>query len=291
LSRILSLVLALCLLAGPAAASEILVVQSQHSPMFDEALKGFRGVCPAAARTLVLSDYADAELSRVIREERPRLVLAVGDSALTAARQIHQVPVVALMALGLPHQSGPSEQLTGVELLVRPEHYLALFKKIKARRVGVVYDPARTGWYLKLARAAAHQLGLELVVREVGRPRQAISQLDTLQGSVDALWLLPDTTAVTRETMEAYFLFAQHQSIPVISFSAAHLKLGALLALDLDRVELGRQAGEVAQRVLKGTEAAELEAAAPRKFAIKANDAVARRLKYPAELISSLLKK
>lgn len=287
----LFLILSLLLVAAGASASEVLVVQSQRSPMFEDALKGFRSASPAGTRTLVLSDYTDAELARVVREERPRLVLALGDGALTAVRRIRKTPVIALMALGIPLSPGSSDNLTGVDLFVRPEQYLSLFKRIRARRIGVIHDPAKTAWYLKLARAAANQMGLELVVREVSNPRQALAQLDSLKGAVDSLWVLPDTTAVTMETLEAYFLFSQSQSIPVISFSAAHLRLGALLAFDIDRVELGKQAGEMAQQLFRGAQPAELEVAPPRKVTIRCNDAVARRLNYPAELIASWSRK
>lgn len=256
--------------------------------MYEEVVRGFHGASPAQSRTLVLSDYADADLARVIREERPHLVLAVGDGALAALRKIRKTPVIAVMALGISNPQYSSGNLTGVDLLVKPEQYLALFKRIRTRRIGVIYDPAKTGWYLKLAHAAAAQLGLELVLREVSNPRQAIAQLDSLKGEVDSLWLLPDTTAVTMETLEAYFLFSQGESVPVISFSAAHLKLGALMALEVDRVELGKQAGEMARQLLRGEDTASREIASPRKVRLMTNGAIAKRLKYPAELIPSL---
>jgi putative tryptophan/tyrosine transport system substrate-binding protein len=288
LRRIFLLILPLLLLSGPAAASEVLVVQGVRSALYEEVVQGFRGACPAQARTLVLADYSDADLARVVREERPHLVVAVGDGALAALRKIRKTPVLAVMALGVAGQKAASANLTGVDLLVKPEQYLSLFKRIKARRIGVIHDPARTGGYLKQARAAAAQFGMELVVREVATPRQALAQLETLKGVVDSLWVLPDTTAVTLETLEAYFLFSQGESIPVISFSAAHLKLGALLALEVDRGELGRQAGEMARQLLRGEDPATLELASPRRVRLVTNNAIARRLNYPSELMQSL---
>lgn len=284
------LILLLVLSPLSALAADVLVVQSVRSAMYEEALKGFRKGCGAETETLVLSDYADPELARVLQEERPRLVLAIGDGALALLRKVRRTPVLALMALGIAsHDKAPSN-VTGVELFVKPEQYFALFKKLKAMRVGVVYDPSRTGAYLKLARSAAKQHGVELVPREVSDSRQVVAQLATLKGEVDALWLIPDGTAVTRETLEGYFLFGQRQSVPVFSFSAAHLKLGALLALEVDRLELGKQAGEMAQQLLRGVDPADLPVSSPRKVSLAANEAVARRLRYPTELIAQLLK-
>lgn len=274
--------------SGSALASELLVVQSVRSSLYDEALKGFREVCPAKARTLILSDFADADLPRVVREERPRLILAVGDGALTALRKVHHTPVLSLMALGLGKESGAN--LAGVGLAVQPEQYLAVAKRLRGKRVGLVYDPARSEWYVKLARQAATKQGIELVVREVHDPRQTMAQLDSLKGKVDVLWLLPDATAVTGATLEAYFLFSQAHSVPVLSFAATHLKLGALVALEVDRHELGRQTGEMALELLQG-DTPDPALAGPRKVNLRANEAVAKRLNYPAELIQSLLRK
>jgi putative tryptophan/tyrosine transport system substrate-binding protein len=285
------LILLFLLVALPASAREVLVVQGVRSSMYDEALQGFRSACRAESRSVVLSDYADPQLARVIQEERPRLVVAIGDGALASLRRIRKTPVLSLMALGAQGGESHSGNVTGVDLFVRPEQYLSLFRRIRARRIGIVYDPAKTGWYVKLARGAAQQQGIELVLREVNDPRQAIGQLASLKGEVDSLWLLPDTTAVSRETLEAYFLFAQQQSIPLLSFSAAHLKLGALLALEADRVELGRQGGELAQRLLRGAQPDELGIASPRKVSVRVNEAVARRLRYSAEQITALSKK
>lgn len=291
MKKTLLLITAVLLMALPAAAAEVLVVQSVRSAMYDDALRAFRNACPADISTLVLSDYADPQLGRVIQEERPRLVVALGDGALASLRRVRQVPVLALIALGLSKPEHGAPNITGVELFVRPDHYLCLFRKMKARRIGVVYDPARTGWYLRLARVAARECGVELVLREVSDPRQAVGQLATLKGAVDALWLLPDATAVNRETLEGYFLFAQAQSIPVLSFSSGHLKLGALLTLEADRAEVGRQAGEMALQLLRGAHPGEVPVTSPRRVTVKANDAVAKRLKYPADLIASLTRK
>ncbi|GFO70363.1 ABC transporter substrate-binding protein [Geomonas limicola] len=277
----------LCVTVSGALASEILVVQSLRSPLYDEALRGLKESLPARSRTLVLSDYADPDLPRVVREERPRLIVAIGDTALSALRKVRGTPVVSLMALGLGNHSGLA---AGVGLAVKPEQYLAVAKKLRAHRIGIVYDPSRNEWYLKLARQAARQHGVDLVTREVHDPRQTLAQLESLKGKVDALWLLPDPTAVTGETLEAYFLFSQSQAVPVLSFSAMHLKLGALVALEVDRFDLGRQTGEMAQQLLQGV-VPDPALAAPRRVTLKVNDAVARRLNYPTELIQSLTRK
>jgi putative tryptophan/tyrosine transport system substrate-binding protein len=290
LRALLLLITSLLLFALPAAAREVLVVQSVRSAMYDDAVRGFQCTCQAEMTRLMLSDYADPQLARVIREERPRLVVAVGDGAVSALRGIGNVPLLAVMSVGAARGDGAASSPGRVDLFVKPEQYLSLYKSLGIRRVGVIYDPARSGWYVRHAKWLAKQYGVELVLREVKESRQAIAQLATLKGAVDALWVLPDLTAVGRGTLEAYFLFAQSQSVPVVSFSAAHLKLGALAVLEVDRVELGRQAGELAEQLLRGAQTLP-QVSFPRKVSIRVNDAVARRLKYPADLVTGLARK
>jgi putative ABC transport system substrate-binding protein len=242
----------------------------------EEALQGFNASYPASQRLLVMSDYAEIDLVRIVREERPRLILAVGDSALSAARKIQQIPVISLMALGI-HNRTSSSNLAGVGMYVSPERYMNLFQQMKVATVGVVYDPAKSGWYIREAHQAAHRMGIKLVLREISSSRQTFSSLYSMAGKIDALWMLPDTTAVSRETSEAYFRFSQEQVIPLVSFANAYLGLGAAVVLDLDRPELGRQAAGIAARILEG-EKAESNPLYPRRNRLKTNPAILRNL-------------
>jgi putative tryptophan/tyrosine transport system substrate-binding protein len=272
-------IFSLALLLPPVAdAYDVLVLQSRRDPAFEEALSGFRSSRTFSERVVVLSDYADVDVTRIVREDQPALVLALGDGALEAARKLRQTPVVALISLGIRSQRASHPNLTGIDMFAPPERYLSLFQGMKRHRVGLIHHPAKCGWYVQQARQAAQRMGIELVVREVSIPRDTLSQLASLAGKVDALWMLPDATAVTRETAEAYFRFSQEQNVPVVSFASAYLGLGAAAVLEIDRTELGRQAGDMTSAILKGTEAGNIPLAYPRRVQLKTNPSVLKHL-------------
>ncbi len=271
------------LLPAVADAYDVLVLQSRRDPAFAEALSGFRGNRAFSERVIVLSDYADVDITRIVREDHPLLVLALGDSALEAARKLRQTPVVALISLGIRSRRGSNPNLTGIDMFAPPERYLSLFQGMKRHRVGLIHHPARSGWYVQQARQAAQRMGVELVVREVSTPRDTLSQLASLAGKVDALWMLPDATAVTRETAEAYFRFSQEQNVPVVSFAGAYLGLGAAAVLEIDRTELGRQAADMTSAILNGAEAADIPLAYPRRVLLKTNPSVLKHLGIATE--------
>lgn len=251
--RLILCIAALVLLLPSLALSyDVLVLQSKRNPAYDEVMKGFGAGQDISRRVVVLSDFDEVDLVRIVREEHPRLILAIGDNAVNAARTVRTVPVVAVMSLNLHRLKPHVPNLTGISMFVAPERYLHLFQHMKVHRVGVVYNPARSAWYLRQAMQTAEDQGISLVLREVSNARETIAQLASLEGKVDALWMLPDTMAVTRETTEAYFFFSQQHGVPVVAFAASYLGLGATAVLDLDRVALGRQARELVTELLEG---------------------------------------
>mgnify|MGYP001617135245 CR=1 FL=1 len=277
--RLVLLILALAtLLPSLAQAYDVLVLQSRRDPAYDEVMKGFRFEQKTSLRMLVLSDYSEVDVVRIVREDRPKLILAVGDAALAATRKIQQTPVIAVMSLGIHVLNGSRPNLTGIGMFASPERYIELFRNMKIKRVGIVYNQARSGWYLQQARQAAEAAGIELVPRQVSTPRETVEQLSTLTGKVDSLWMLPDSTAVTRETTEAYFRFGQQQAVPVVSFAPNYLGLGAAAVYEIDRVAIGRQADEMAAALLRGNRSGGMPIVFPDTLFLKTNPNVLRRL-------------
>jgi len=262
----------------PSLAADVLIVQSSSAPAYGEALRGFREVYKGTSQTIVLSDYAEVDVVRLVNEERPKLVVAVGEQALAACRKVRRLPVVALMALSLNVQKKPAGNVGGVTAVAAPQQYLELFKKLGARRIGVLFDPSRTGYYLRRAEQAAKSMGLQLVSLSIESPREVAARLEQLKGKADALWMLPDATAVTAGNQDAYFLFAMEQKIPLVAFGELYLQKGAAASLDVSRSDMGRQAGELAVSLLNGSVAAVDRADDPRKVVLNTNDSVLSNL-------------
>jgi ABC-type uncharacterized transport system substrate-binding protein len=223
----------------------------------------------------------EVDVARLVREERPRLVLALGDRALKEAKHIHDVPVVALLALSLQSRRG-SDQVGGITMLFPPGQYLNLFVALGTTDVGVLYDPARTGGYLKRVAHEARAYGVNLVAEPVNDPRELQGKLARLKGKVQALWLLPDPTVVTSVNSEALLLFALNENVPVVTFSSHYLDKGAAIALDLDYYDLGQQAAELVLAQLKTGASHKVPVLDPRRAVPHVNERVLRKLRLPS---------
>ena len=288
MSRLFILILAVLSFTVPAFAYDVLVVQSVRGKNYDAALQGLRSKCNASINILVASDYAELDLTRVVREDRPKVVVVLGDKALAAAKKIRKTPVVVLMSLQIRNPGVAHSNMTGIDMLVSPARYVPIFKALKTKRIGILYNPANTGKYVKQSTATFKRADINLEVREMSDPRKTLDMLASLKNKIDAIWVIPDTTAVTLETAEAYFLFAQEYNVPLVSFSGSHTGFGAIGALDIDRTELGVQAGELTQAILDGASPAEFPFTSPRKAVIKSNHAVLERFGFPPDLLDDL---
>ncbi len=268
------------LLPLPAHGLDLLILQSSRAWQFGEALAGFRSVCRNPATVLSLSELEEADIRNVVRAEKPRLVVAIGADALRRAVKVKDVPVLYMMVINPHAMTRGKRNISGVAMDIPPERYLDLLQKLKPppRRVGLLYDPVKSGYLVKRARLAAAARKIELVVRAVHSPHEVVETLSRLKGRADALLMLPDTTAITPQTAEFILLFSEENHLPVVSFAARYVEMGAFASLDIDGFDLGKQAGEMAEKLLKGASIGNLPAAEARKTMLKVNWSVAKKL-------------
>lgn len=274
------LITALLLLAGPALGYDVLLVQSSSNSAYTDIVRGFRSACGRDSRLVVLSDFGSVDVVRIVREDKPRVIVAVGDEALASVKTVRQTPVVAVMTLGL-RNSAARPNVTGIDVFVDPASFIDVLETFKAKRVGIIYNPGKSGSYVKRAAAAARRAGIDVVLREVQKPQDTVFALKEMDNGVDALWMVPDPIAVVRETLTGYFEFSLQRKVPVISFTAAHLRLGAAAAVDIDRRGLGRQAGQMANKILNGATPSSLPVEQPEAHSVRINPVVLQNLEMP----------
>ena len=134
-----------CIMAIPASAigSGILVVQSMSIKPYNDAIRGFKSICPARAASLISADLDEADVADRVRKDNPELILAVGMDALEKVRSISDVPVVYLMVLNPRPLIQDNRSITGVSMYIQPEKQLDVFRQVlpHASRVGILYDP------------------------------------------------------------------------------------------------------------------------------------------------------
>jgi len=141
----------------------------------------------------------------------------------------------------------------------------------KLRRVGVAWNPAESNSEAStiMARAICKQLDIELLEVNVESSSAVLEATKSLVArNVDAIWAGGDSTVSS--AMTVLVDTANQASIPVFTNLPVDVEQGVLFSLGADYSEVGRAAGLLATRILKGESPAEIpvENYAPQQLAI-----------------------
>jgi putative tryptophan/tyrosine transport system substrate-binding protein len=208
-------------------------------------------------------------------------VVAVGLKAALAAKiEIVDVPVLYMMILDPLKHHLTAANMTGVLLDIPTDRQLKVMRALlpSLRRIGMLYDPDKTTPKLKEAEssAAIHEFTLQGFA--VGNEKEIPQQLRMLLSKSDALWLVPDSTVLTDESIRFILESSVAKQVPVIGFSPEFTRLGALLSLSVDYGEAGREAGLLAKRILNGDQPLPLKPVPVQRIKITVNQKTARYL-------------
>ncbi len=243
----------------PAAAVEIAILKSSNIKAYTDAVDGFKAAAPKGSTFGEYDLDGDLDrgrkLARKIRASDAALVLAVGlKAALAAKLEIVDTPIIYVMVLDPSKHDLTAPNMTGILLEVPLDRQLGAIRSLLPgqRRVGVLYDPSKTSAVVEEARRQAKAFGLELVAVQVSTEKDVPASLRTLLPTVGALWLVPDSTVLTDESLRYILNTALDEKVPVIGFSPEFARSGALLSLSANYVDIGRQAGGLARRILDG---------------------------------------
>ncbi len=259
------------------AVEVILVGDTQLKPVV-EIVSGIRKTLDASLKV-----YAPAEvkgrLNQVVVREEARVVIALGREAMGEALHLPpSIPVIFDLVVTPPPINRPNT--TGFYMATPVREYAELIRNHlhSIKQVAVVGSRDQ----LKLLGREDTQISSY----SVRSPSDLVSTVNRLD-SADAILLLPDVSILTSTAMEQTYLYSFRKKIPLMGISERHVKEGALLALVVDPVNVGRVIGEYASKAVKGGSVGQIPPSPPRKFELYVNASTARKMgiQLPNEVI------
>ncbi|MGH7180423.1 MAG: ABC transporter substrate-binding protein, partial [Nitrospiraceae bacterium] len=144
--------------------------------------------------------------------------------------------------------------MTGTLLEVPLDRQLKIMRKFlpTLHQLGTLYDPAKTSSRVSEASREATTSDFQLTGLPVESEKDLPQQLRVLLSDVEALWLIPDSTVLTNESIQFILESAVAHQIPVIGFSPEFTRLGALLSMSVNYGDVGRETGLLTKRILDG---------------------------------------
>jgi len=148
-----------------------------------------------------------------------------------------------------------------------------------AKTIGIMYTTSEVNSESAIAeyKELAPNYDFEIVDSGISSSADIPLAADTLIGKVDCITNLTDNTVVA--SLPVILSKASAKNIPVFGSEIEQVKIGCLAAMGLDYVELGKQTGEMAAKVLKGeAKASELNFETIKDAAFYGNTKVAENL-------------
>ncbi len=277
----------------------VVIVRQSSNESSNRLIKGFkfhlsrRGIVhDLSILTTSETDLNESQIPDSIRSLEPRLIVTIGSNLTKiVSSAITDIPIV-FGAVFQPEISGfvnsrqrPGANITGASLDIPPEIQFKYFKQVhpNLRRLGVIHS-AEMNDLVKRAQEAAEAAGIELYAVSVkkgitgGIERAVYEALDTLLGNVDGLWSLSDPTVFSRTNTRMILTRTLKERVPFMGFSSTIVASGALFALDFDYKDIGRQVGELSERVLRGESPSQLPVTRPGVIWLYYNENTARQV-------------
>lgn len=132
---------------------------------------------------------------------------------------------------------------------------------------------------MKVLERLAVERGMSINAATIPDEASFIPQLSRLLGQCDVLLALPDPRIHNRNTVQYLLLATYRAGVPVVAYSDAYRKAGALVSLYSTPAQLARQAAGIAWDLGQRRPVARLQY--PRDFTVGVNDTVARSLGLP----------
>lgn len=277
--RFLLLVLTLSTMAGAAVGATriatLVVEQTAVSQEFQLALEnGLRKLMPdAEVREFRTIDQA--------LDWQPKAIVSVGMASLQQLRAgLRRPPVVAALVPRSSYERSAlaAEPRTSAVFLDQPEErQLALLSLLpgRPRAVGLISSAASSSSLLRL-RSAAQKMQFTLIEEIIGGERDVGQALTSVTGRADVLLALPDPVVFNSQTIQNVLLTSYRARVPLVGFSLAYTRAGAMLSLHSPIRSLAEQVAELVRVAAAGALLPSPQW--PHGFEVSVNRQVARSL-------------
>lgn len=265
-----------CLLAGTASAepAKISISQFVEHPALDAILKGFQDDLKDNNVDAAYKIYnsqgnmgAASQIASQIVGDSPDMVVAIATPnaqacAAVAGRTEHMAktpliftgitdPVAAGLVKDLAH---PEKNITGVSNQMPMDKHMAMIQEFLPgiKKLGVIYNAGEANSASNVTRlkAAAKELGFEVVEAAVNKSSDVNQAAKSLVGKVQAVYVPTDNTVISN--LESVVKVCEESKLPLFCADTDSVLRGAIAALGFDYYQHGRQTGAMARRILAG---------------------------------------
>jgi putative ABC transport system substrate-binding protein len=267
--------------ARAAGGAPVVVLRSGDLAPYRDAERGFRLAFKDSVVGIDAATRTPEAVAEEVRKLHPEVVVAIGLRAAVLARDhLAHVPVVYC---AIPHPQRfalDAAWMAGVKSDVDPALEVAALRQIVPGATSIGYlcaadaDPDER----RRARAAARAAGLTFVEAPITSAADLPGVARRLATEVQTLWMPADPLVATPEGFQFLLALSLQSRLPILAFTDALVRKGALVAVSPDYAEAGSLAAQQVRRIRAGERPSDLPALAGTRTHTVVNLATARSL-------------
>ncbi|WP_392563148.1 ABC transporter substrate-binding protein [Orbus sturtevantii] len=202
-----------------------------------------------------------AQIAKQFVASKPDVIVGIGTpSSQALAATSKTIPIIftavtdPVIAKLTPSWGASKTNVTGVSDALSLETQIEIMLKIKPdiKTIGYVYSPGEINSTIVLKQLQDMLASKEIKI--IAAPAQRTSDIPTaaksLKGKVDIIYTTTDNNVVS--AYESLVKVANESKLPLIASDPASAQRGAIAALGMSYYDLGRQAGKIVIRILRG---------------------------------------
>lgn len=210
-----------------------------------------------------------------------RIVIGIGSEALKAISVTgYQGQVFSTLTPEISFKRyNPQKRYSALYADHPVSQYLRLIKIAmpSSNRVGVLLGPSSAIHEAELV-STARSIGLDLVIEKTEQSRRVPHKIGQLAAEVDVILAIPDPVIHNPQTAHSILSAGYRHNIPVVAYSSAYLKAGALISLYSSPGQLAAETANHILDQLKSPDTHVPKAAYPATLSVGINRTVAHSL-------------
>lgn len=268
----------------------VTILQIAEHPALDVTRKGIedglKNCCYTEHETAHGSAILALQIAQKFRQQKPKVVVAIGTVAAQAFLQKSDMNVVFSsvtdpVAAGLLKDiNKPDMNFTGVSNMVQLSPQFELFKKMlpNLKTIGIIYNPgeANSVKLIEKGKEVAADQNIEIKEVVANSSGDVIVAAQKIVQEVDAIFITNDSTALS--ALSGIVRVANAANIPVFCSDVDTINLGVIAAFGPDQYQIGQRTAKIVEQIVQGKTIANIPVQWPDKAQLKINLKAARRL-------------
>lgn len=267
----------------------VIIIRGQNIAVYNKVILGFEKGCNL--RNIFIEKIYDLkgdveEGKKVIQsikanKQKPGLILAVGIHAAVLSKiQFTDIPIIFCMVINHERFNLQGANITCISTEVSVEDQFTFLKELlgTVRTVGVIYDPLKNRNIISKATLVAKKFKFNLVKAEITSNKEVTSALKKIVNEIDVLWIIPDSTVITRSSLSIILETALKQRLPTFCNSDIFVQEGAMASISPDYTDIGIKASRMAQTLLNSPTVISLGIKQPDKLKLYLNIQTANKI-------------